>query len=134
MWFVFNTVGTVGYGDIICESILGKIIALLICVSGPILISILMVEILRFFSFEESQQFSFDLFERLEAKEEMRAEAARILKLLLRKRKLLNTLRHFVENNKQVLPKRFSTPYFHSNTVFPLSYSKTILTPNPVKK
>lgn len=131
VWFIFNTVGTIGYGDVICESNLGKMVGLLICVTGPIMISILVVEILRFFIFEESQQFSFDLFERLEAKERIRVGAARILQLLFRRRKLKKMLSLFLQRNQKGFSQRYKSQMFFPNKVYPLPHSKTVAITTP---
>jgi hypothetical protein len=85
MWTVIITMGTVGYGDFVPKTHLGRCIAILACVWGNILISLMVISITV--SSEFTEPFHRKAYEAILSKQEttqLRDRGARVLQALFR--------------------------------------------------
>lgn len=68
IWQMFVTMSTVGYGDIVPKSHLGRLITGLACIWGMFLLSLLMVTLNELINFDENEDLSFKFLNLLSKK------------------------------------------------------------------
>lgn len=79
IWNVLVTMTTVGYGDYFPKTNMGRIIGLIIAFWGVFIVSLFVVSLSNMFEFDTGEMKAFVLNERLQAKEDLRVEAANVL-------------------------------------------------------
>lgn len=72
MWNVLITMTTVGYGDVYAMSHCGRAIAVIAAFWGVFLVSLFVVSLTHLLDFDPSQAKSYNLLQRLQAKEKLR--------------------------------------------------------------
>jgi hypothetical protein len=73
------TMTTVGYGDYYPKTNMGRIIGLIIAFWGVFIVSLFVVSLSNMFEFDSGESKAFQLNNRLQAKEDLRVEAANVL-------------------------------------------------------
>jgi cytochrome c biogenesis protein CcdA len=79
MWNVIITLTTTGFGELYPKTMLGRIIGLVICFWGTLMVSIFVVTVNRMLTFSPSEEKSFNLLMRLKFKEELKVHATNVL-------------------------------------------------------
>lgn len=75
MWNVIITLGTVGYGELFPKTLFGRIVGIMICLWGVIILSIFVVTINDFLEFSMNEDKSFGLLINLLYKKHLKREA-----------------------------------------------------------
>eukprot|EP00347_Sterkiella_histriomuscorum_P011945 403370495 len=89
IWNVLVTMTTVGYGDYFPKTNMGRIIGLIIAFWGVFIVSLFVVSLSNMFEFDGGELKAFTLNERLQAKEDLRVEAANVLSSAYRQRQII---------------------------------------------
>eukprot|EP00347_Sterkiella_histriomuscorum_P003133 403365464 len=79
MWYVLITMTTVGYGDVYAMSHAGRAIAIICAFIGVMIVSMFVVCLYNILQFDQSQEKSFNLLERLQLKDFLRIYAVGML-------------------------------------------------------
>ena len=79
MWCVIVTMTTVGYGDFFPRTHMGRLIGIMICMWGVLVVSLLVVTVSNKLLMDTPEEKSYTLLERVIQKEEMQKDAARVL-------------------------------------------------------
>ncbi len=79
IWNVFVTMTTVGYGDFYPKTNIGRIVGIIIAFWGVFIVSLFVVSLSTMLEFDSGELKAFLLNERLQAKEDLRVEAANVL-------------------------------------------------------
>jgi len=105
-WYMIITMTTVGYGDYSAYSFKGRLISIIIMIWGVFIQSMFVVTLTRQLVFSMGEQKSFDILNKLRAKEQLKEDAVKVLEQAFIKmrnekkepdniRKLLNNVRDF---------------------------------------
>jgi len=70
---------TVGYGDFIPKSVMGRILGILICFWGVVVVSIFVVTLTSLLKFETAEEKTYQLLIRLENKKILKKRATMVL-------------------------------------------------------
>ncbi|TNV83749.1 hypothetical protein FGO68_gene975 [Halteria grandinella] len=79
MWNVIITLTTTGFGELYPKTMMGRLIGLVICFWGTLMVSIFVVTVNRMLTFSPSEEKSFNLLMRLKFKEELKVHAINVL-------------------------------------------------------
>jgi Ion channel len=79
MWNVIITLTTTGFGELYPKTLFGRLIGLVICFWGTLMVSFFVVTINNMLAFTPSEEKSFNLLQRLEFKEELKKYAVNVL-------------------------------------------------------
>ena len=79
MWNVIVTLATVGYGDYVPKSSLGRLFASILCFWGTFIVSYFVVTVTNMLTFAPPEEKSYTLLLRLHFKEELKAYAVNVL-------------------------------------------------------
>ena len=79
VWYVLITMTTVGYGDVYAMSHCGRAIVIIAAFWGVFFVSLFVVSLTNLLSFDSSQAKSYNLLQRLLAKEELKVQATGML-------------------------------------------------------
>jgi hypothetical protein len=75
MWMIFVTMTTVGYGDVYPKSNTGRLLGIMICLWGVLLVSLFVVTVSDALEFNLPQKNAFNLIHRLIYREQLKNEA-----------------------------------------------------------
>ena len=76
MWNIIVTMTTVGYGDTFPKSYVGRVLGIIICLWGVLLVSLFVVTVSDALEFNNPQKNSYNLIHRLIYRDELKKEAA----------------------------------------------------------
>lgn len=79
IWQMFVTMSTVGYGDIVPTTHIGRFITGLACIWGMFLLSLLMVTLSGLISFDENESLSFKFLNLLSKKDSLENSAFNLI-------------------------------------------------------
>jgi len=89
IWNVLVTMTTVGYGDYYPKTNMGRVVGIIIAFWGVFIVSLFVVSLSNMFEFDQGEQKAFTLNERLQAKENLRVEAANVLGSAYKQRRVI---------------------------------------------
>jgi len=93
MWYVLITMTTVGYGDVYAFSHAGRALSVICAFIGVLIVSLFVVCLMNILKFDNSQEKSFNLLQRLQHKDILRIYAVGMLastyKIKIMRRKIL---------------------------------------------
>ena len=89
MWLVLVTMTTVGYGDFYPSTLPGRIIGLVICIWGVLVISIMVITVNNTLKLEKDEEKALALYKRLDLREDLRNTAGAMLFCALRYKRVL---------------------------------------------
>ncbi len=72
LWLVVMTMTNIGYGEIVVKAFFSRICIFFISVSGTVLISFTIVDLMEYFNMKLSEEKTYQFFSALELKEEMK--------------------------------------------------------------
>jgi ferric iron reductase protein FhuF len=85
MWLVIITMATVGYGDFVPKTYLGRVITILACIWGNFLISLMVISLTVSSEFTNpAHRKAFDTIVRTQEQDDLRNHSAMVLQSLLR--------------------------------------------------
>lgn len=79
LWNVVVTMTTVGYGDFFPKTLMGRLIGILICFWGVVVVSIFVVTLTNMLTFEPSEEKTYSLLQRLSNKLTLKKQATMVL-------------------------------------------------------
>jgi hypothetical protein len=79
IWNAIITMTTVGYGDFFPKTMFGRITGFLICFWGVFIVSIFVVTLSNKISFDENEERTYALLQRLRIKEKLKVDATFVL-------------------------------------------------------
>ena len=88
-WNVIVTMTTVGYGDFFPKTTWGRIVGVLICLWGVVVVSIFVVTITNMLAFDPTEEKTYSLLQRLSYKEELKRQATFVLAAAYKGRSIL---------------------------------------------
>lgn len=118
-WNVIVTMSTVGYGDFFPKTHFGRIVGVLICIWGVVVVSIFVVTVTNMLAFDPTEEKTYSLLQRLSYKEELKKQATRVLAAAYKGRS------HLKKNTKNSRAYVGSIRDFRKNI---LSFQKTART------
>jgi hypothetical protein len=78
-WNVFISMSTIGYGDIVVMTTLSRVWIVLVVITGIVVVSILVVVYGNFFNFSKNERLSYNFYNSLIYKEQMRNAAGKMM-------------------------------------------------------
>ena len=91
MWLMILTMTTVGYGDYYPVTFLGRLIVLVVCFWGVLVVSLMVITLSNMLELESGERNALLLFKRLQFKEALRKEAAHVIAAVIRYHRLRKT-------------------------------------------
>jgi hypothetical protein len=106
IWCLIITMTTVGYGDYFPSTVFGRIIGIICCICGVVLVSMLIVTITNILNFDPGEETVFSLLERISLSEDKDKLAARLVSRYIKLMKILKSKknsRKFDKNDREKL-------------------------------
>lgn len=79
IWFVINSMTTVGYGEFYPVSTFGRIVGVVVCLWGVFLVSIFVVTLNKLLEFSKAETKSYDILCKLKLKDQLRLKAIDVI-------------------------------------------------------
>jgi hypothetical protein len=89
IWNVIVTMSTVGYGDFFPKTTLGRLVGVIICLWGVVVVSIFVVTVTNMLSFDPTEEKTYSLLQRLSYKEQLKRKATFVLASAYKGRSIL---------------------------------------------
>lgn len=89
IWNVIVTMSTVGYGDFFPKTTLGRVVGVIICLWGVVVVSIFVVTVTNMLSFDPTEEKTYSLLQRLSYKEKLKRKATFVLASAYKGRSIL---------------------------------------------
>ena len=118
-WNVIVTMSTVGYGEFYPKSHMGRLVGVIICLWGVVVVSIFVVTITNMLAFDPTEEKTYSLLQRLSHKEDLKKQATHVLAAAYKGRSILK------KNSKNSTSYVGSIRNFRKNI---LSFQKTART------
>jgi hypothetical protein len=89
LWNVIVTMSTVGYGDFYPKTHMGRLVGVIICLWGVVVVSIFVVTVTNMLAFDPTEEKTYSLLQRLSYKEELKKQATYVLAAAYKGRSIL---------------------------------------------